>query len=100
MVARAIRMCSLLLAAGGALAGCTGLTVTSDVNPDINVSVCGTYAWAGEFRGNRCVEERQLLLERPDDPPRLRNAGFGGLVGLGQRIDNAVAQVGRELRLA
>ena len=65
MVARAIRMCSLLLAAGGALAGCTGLTVTSDVNPDINVSVCGTYAWAGEFRGNA---GHSSTIANPDVP--------------------------------
>ena len=33
------------------LAGCTGLRVTSDTNPELSVSVCGTYAWAGELRG-------------------------------------------------
>lgn len=33
-----------------ALAGCTGLRVTSDANPDVSVSVCSSFAWAGEFR--------------------------------------------------
>lgn len=52
MSIRAVSGVSLVVLAAASLAACTGLTVTTDVNPDINVSVCGTYAWAGEFRGN------------------------------------------------
>ncbi len=33
-------------------AGCAGLRVSSDVNPDVNVSVCTSYAWAGAFRAD------------------------------------------------
>lgn len=33
-------------------AGCTGLGVISDVNPDVGVSVCSSYAWAGAFRAD------------------------------------------------
>jgi len=52
MSGRFISAIAFALAAVASLAGCTGLRVTSDVNPDVNVSVCATYAWAGEFRDN------------------------------------------------
>jgi hypothetical protein len=57
LIMRASRILAVMLALGalGALAGgagCTGLQVTSDVNPDLKVSVCTSYAWAGAFRAD------------------------------------------------
>lgn len=53
------------------LAGCTGLRVTSDANPDVNVSVCSTYAWAGEFRA---AGSRGPQIPNPLTESRLRAA--------------------------
>jgi hypothetical protein len=54
-----------------AAAGCTGLRVTSDVNPDVSVSVCSTYAWAGEFRTDT---GRGPVITNPLIESRLRSA--------------------------
>jgi hypothetical protein len=52
MSALRIAAAPLAVALLAAAAGCTGLRVTSDVNPDVSVAICTSYAWAGEFRAD------------------------------------------------
>jgi hypothetical protein len=65
------------------LAGCTGLRVTSDTNPDLSVSVCATYAWAGEFRG---TGGRAPTIANPLMESRLRTAIAANLQAKGVQL--------------
>ena len=70
---RKLHLCSVLVAAGAALlvAGCA-LTVKSDVNKELVGSVhCGTYAWAGSFRGSSPLRN---TIANPLNEERLRSA--------------------------
>ena len=59
------------LAVVASLSACTGLRVTSDSNPVLSVSVCDTYAWAGQFRG---TDGRTPVIANPLIESRLRTA--------------------------
>ena len=80
MSVRAVPAGCLMLAIGVGLSACTGLRVMSDTNPDVNVSVCGTYAWAGEFRG---TDGRAPTITNPLMETRLRAAIAANLLAKG-----------------
>ena len=70
---RKSRLCSLLCTAAAAAlgAGC-GLSVKSDFNKALVSSVhCGTYAWAGAFRGSSALRN---TIANPVNEERLRAA--------------------------
>ena len=70
---RKSRLCSLLctVAAAALGAGC-GLSVKSDYNKALVSSVhCGTYAWAGAFRGSSALRN---TIANPVNEERLRAA--------------------------
>jgi len=61
-----------LLAAVASLGACNTLTVRSDVNTALASSVhCGSYAWAGSFRGNSPLRS---TVANPVNESRLRSA--------------------------
>ena len=71
---RDLKACRLLVltAALTAAAGCTSLTVKSDVNSALAGSVhCNSYAWAGTFRGNSPLRN---TIANPINEERLRSA--------------------------
>lgn len=62
----------LLFAAVATLSACNTLTVRSDVNTPLASSVhCGSYAWAGTFRGNNPLRNG---VANPVNESRLRSA--------------------------
>ena len=66
------KLCCALLAAALALSGGCALTVRSDANPALIGNVkCGSYAWAGAFRGNSPLRS---TVANPLNEERLRAA--------------------------
>ena len=70
---RKLRLLSVLASvAGSALLGGCGLSVKSDVNKNLIGSVhCGSYAWAGSFRGSSPLRN---TIANPLNEERLRTA--------------------------
>lgn len=88
MVTSLIRTTALTLGAVAALAGCTSLTVKSDVNSSLITQVhCNTYAWAGSFRGNSPLRN---TIANPVNENRLRSAIAAHLHG-GTVLDNGAS---------
>jgi hypothetical protein len=67
-----IRAILLVPLAACLLSGCYSLTVRTDVNSALASSVhCGSYAWAGSFRGNSPLRS---TIANPINESRLRSA--------------------------
>src|SRR5258708_11513069 len=76
-------------ALGLALAACSSLHVTTDVNPNLSVASCHTYAFAKEFVANA---NQPAAYGNPLNAERLRVAIEANLAARGiQRADRAAA---------
>ena len=76
-----IRAAVCVPALAALLSGCYTLTVRTDVNQALAGSVhCGSYAWAGSFRGNSPLRS---TVANPINETRLRNAIAAHLSGSG-----------------
>src|SRR5712672_3627896 len=74
---------------GLALAACSSLRVTTDVNPNMSVLNCHTYAFAKEFVANA---DQPAAYGNPLNAERLRVAIEANLAAKGiQRVDRAAA---------
>ena len=66
------QLCRALLTTATMLLGGCGLTVHSDANPELVGNVkCGSYAWAGSFRGNSPLRN---TVANPVNEERLRQS--------------------------
>jgi len=77
-------------AVGLALSGCNSLPVKTDVNPNMSVSICHTYAFANEHVANA---DQPGAYGNPLNAERLRVAIAGNLAAKGiQPVDRAAAE--------
>src|ERR1700692_2334665 len=89
MLNRYIVQTAVAGALGLGLAACTSLRVTTDVNPNLSVTSCHTYAFAKEFVANA---NQPAAYGNPLNAERLRVAIEANLAARGiQRVDQATA---------
>ncbi len=90
MLARNLICASAAGALGVGLAACSSLPVTTDVNPNLSVSSCHTYAFANEHLAN---SDHPAAYGNPLNAQRLREAVAVNLAAKGiQPADPATAQ--------
>jgi hypothetical protein len=90
MLSRYLVLTAVSGAVGLALSGCGGLPVKTDVNPNMSVSICHTYAFANEHVANG---DQPAAYGNPLNAERLRVAIAGNLAAKGiQPADRASAQ--------
>ena len=89
MVSRRLLHAAGAVALGLGLAACTGLPVKTDVNPNLSVANCHTYAFAKEYVANA---SRPAAYGNPLNAERLRLAIESNLAARGiQRTDRGAA---------
>jgi len=90
MLSRYFVLTAVSGAVGLALSGCGGLPVKTDVNPNMSVSNCHTYAFANEHVANA---DQPAAYANPLNAERLRLAIAGNLASKGiQPADRASAE--------
>ena len=90
MLVRNLICASAAGALGVGLAACSSLPVTTDVNPNLSVSSCHTYAFANEHIAN---SDHPAAYGNPLNAQRLREAVAVNLAAKGiQPVDPASAQ--------
>ena len=90
MLSRYLVLTTVTGAVGLALSGCGGLPVKTDVNPNMSVSNCHTYAFANEHVAN---SDQPAAYGNPLNAERLRLAIAGNLAAKGiQPADRASAE--------
>jgi hypothetical protein len=90
MLSRSIVLALVAGSTGLALSACTSLPVKTDVNPNMSVSICHTYAFANEHVANA---DQPAAYGNPLNAERLRVAIAGNLAAKGiQPVDRAAAE--------
>jgi hypothetical protein len=90
MLSRYLVLATVTGSVGLALSGCGGLPVKTDVNPNMSVSNCHTYAFANEHVAN---SDQPAAYGNPLNAERLRLAIAGNLAAKGiQPADRAAAE--------